>query len=69
MLVALGCLKIRQSARQGAKETDLSHARISRAFFVIEHAPDQAELLLSGGGITPPKEGYCITVWHNKDAR
>jgi hypothetical protein len=57
MLVALGCLKMRQFARQGAKETDLSHARISRAFFVIEHAPDQAELLLSGGENYPSKGG------------
>jgi hypothetical protein len=48
MLVALGLAKMAKSANIAAKETGLGQSRISRAVFVIETAPDQVELVLSG---------------------
>jgi hypothetical protein len=48
MLVALGLRKMRGAQTKASKESGIDQQRISRANFVIENAPEQIDLVLSG---------------------
>jgi hypothetical protein len=52
MLRALGMIHNESvSQRQIARETGLGQGRISKACFIIEHAPDKVDSVLSGGSL------------------